>query len=381
MPEPTEPIRVLIVEDNPGDVRLLREQLRSRSNGGPTFVVEDLERMDDAIDRLHRQADVDVVLLDLSLPDVHGLESVRRLLSEVEDCPAVVVMTGNADHHVAANSVAAGAQDFLIKGSVEADLLARSIQYARERHRSRLQLENALARETEMVGRLQELDRLKSRFVAMASHELRTPLASISGFAATLRTRWTDIEDDDRLAYIRIIDEQGARLSRLVDDLLVLSRIESGAVEVRAEAVGVQTAVNAVLTELDAQEHSVVVDVPPTVQVFADRDHLEQMLVNYVTNAIKYGDAPITVQVRPHGSSYVDVLVCDAGTGVPEDIESVLFEEFVRGRGHSAARIPGTGLGLSIVRGLARAQGGDAWHEPNVPVGSVFALRLPSPAG
>jgi phosphoserine phosphatase RsbU/P len=381
MPEPTRQIRVLIVEDNPGDVRLLREQLRSRGNGGPTFVVEELERIDDSIDRLRRQPDVDVVLLDLSLPDAHGLATVRRLLSDVEDCPAVVVMTGNADHDVAADSVAAGAQDFLVKGSVEADLLVRSIQYARERHRSRLELERALARETEMVGRLRELDRLKSRFVAMASHELRTPLASISGFAATLRTRWTNIADDDRLAYIRIIDEQGARLTRLVDDLLVLSRIESGAVEVRAEAVGVEAAIHAVLTDLDTREHSVVVDVPPTVQVFADPDHLGQMLVNYVTNAIKYGEAPITVQVRPHGSSYVDVLVCDSGAGVPQDIESVLFEEFVRGRGHSAAQIPGTGLGLSIVRGLARAQGGDAWHEPNVPVGSVFALRLPSPAG
>jgi signal transduction histidine kinase len=123
----------------------------------------------------------------------------------------------------------------------------------------------------------------------------------------------------------------------------------------------------------------VTVDVAPDVHVVADRDHLEQMLVNYVSNAIKYGELPITVSSRPHGDAYVDVLVLDQGDGVPDDVQPLLFEEFVRGRGHAAARIPGTGLGLSIVRGLARAQGGDAWHEPNEPNGSIFALRLPSP--
>ena len=120
------------------------------------------------------------------------------------------------------------------------------------------------------------------------------------------------------------------------------------------------------------------VSVEPSVRVLVDPDHLEQMLLNYMSNALKYGDAPITVHSRPHGDSYVDVLVRDRGDGVPDDVAPLLFEEFVRGRGHSAARIPGTGLGLSIVRGLARAQGGDAWHEPNEPSGSVFALRLPT---
>jgi signal transduction histidine kinase len=370
-------IRVLLVEDNPGDVRLLQELL-AESAHDRDFLVTAVDRIDTAIDAV-RSRTFDVVLLDLSLPDGIGIDSCRRLLAATDDCPPVIVMTGNRDRVAAAEAVGAGAQDFLVKGHVDPELLVRSIEYARERHRNQLQLRRALERETEMVGRLQELDRLKNRFVAMASHELRTPLASISGFAATLRTRWDDIEDLDRLAYIRIIDEQSARLSRLVDDLLVLSRIESGSLDAQPEPIDLRGAVQAVLDELDA-EPTVHVDLPQPVRVVADRDHLEQMLVNYVSNAIKYGDAPITVQSRPHGASYVDVLVCDSGSGVPDDVAPVLFEEFVRGRGHAAARIPGTGLGLSIVRGLARAQGGDAWHEPNQPRGAVFALRLPIPS-
>lgn len=372
-------IRVLLVEDNPGDARLLRELLSTSVGEGARFDVRLVVRLTEAIDEL-RTSPADVVLLDLSLPDATGVDTCRRLLAGVEHCPPVIVLTGNTNRSAAAEAVAAGAQDFLVKGHVGADTLVRAIQYARERHRSRQQLERALEQEQEIVVRLQELDRLKNRFVAMASHELRTPLASISGFAATLRTRWHEIEDEDRLSYIRIIDEQGERLARLVDDLLVLSRIESGALDGRPEPVALHHAVEAVIAELDGVEDcNVTIDVDHDVHVVADRDHLEQMLVNYVSNALKYGQCPITISSRPHGTAYVDVLVLDRGTGVPEDVQPLLFEEFVRGRGHAAARIPGTGLGLSIVRGLARAQGGDAWHEPNEPSGSIFALRLPSP--
>lgn len=372
-------LRVLLVEDNPGDARLLQEQLAdaNRSSAGVRYDATVVDRLEAALQQLEEFA-FDVVLLDLTLPDASGTETCRRLLEHVPACPPVIVLTGNADHRAATDAVAAGAQDYLVKGTFDTDLLMRSIEYARERHRARLQLEQALARETEIVDRLQELDRLKTRFVAMASHELRTPLASIAGFSATLRERWEATTDEDRLAYIRIIDDQSARLTRLVDDLLVLSRIESGSLDASPGEVSLHDVVQAVVTDLDAHERGIEVSVEPSVRVLVDPDHLEQMLLNYMSNALKYGDAPITVHSRPHGDSYVDVLVRDRGDGVPDDVAPLLFEEFVRGRGHSAARIPGTGLGLSIVRGLARAQGGDAWHEPNEPSGSVFALRLPT---
>ena len=245
-----------------------------------------------------------------------------------------------------------------------------------ERNQSKLR--EALEREVGIVEQLQELDRLKTRFVAMASHELRTPLASITGFAATLRERWDDIPEGDRLDYITIMDEQGKRLSRLVDDLLVLSRIESGSLHPKLEPVELDSSIRLVLAGLGA-EHDVAVTVPSTAIVNADRDHVEQMLVNYVSNALKYGSAPITVESRER-DGHVEIIVRDSGSGVPEDVAPVLFEEFARASSHAARHIEGTGLGLSIVRGLARAQGGDVFYEPNEPNGSVFGLRLPAAA-
>jgi len=371
-----EAVDILLVEDNPGDVRLLQELLRLEPGAPERFDVRVAGRFEDAL-AIARDGGVDLVMLDLSLPDAHGLDTCRRLLSEIDPCPPVIVLTGLDDPSVATEAVAAGAQDFLVKGTVDRDAIVRSIRYAIERHRVRREHMEAIAREQRMVEQLQELDRLKNRFVAMASHELRTPLASITGFASTLRHRWNDIAEEDRRSFLAIIDDQGQRLARLVDDLLVLSRIESGSLDARPEPVVLDRAITLVLLELDAHAPSVVNDVPPDLHVVADRDHLEQMLLNYVSNALKYGAAPISVESRLV-DSFVEVIVRDCGEGVPDDVEPILFEEFARAQGHMEARIGGTGLGLSIVRGLARAQGGEAWYEPNEPRGAAFCLRLPA---
>ncbi|MCZ4495532.1 MAG: signal transduction histidine kinase [Thermoleophilia bacterium] len=371
---PPEPIHILLVEDNRGDARLIREHLEI-DRGELGWSLDHVATYAEALERL-RGDKPDVVLLDLSLPDAHGLDACLQLLHDVVDCPPLIVLTGQTDRDIAARAVAAGAQDFLVKDKVDHDVLVRSVRYAIERHRANVALVRMLEREQQMVGQLQELDRLKNHFVAMASHELRTPLASIAGFATTLRERWHEIPDGDRHAYVGIIDDQGRRLSRLVDDLLVLSRIESGAIDAHPEPVELERAIRLVLTELDMHAPQVTVDVPEFTCVLADRDHLDQMLVNYVSNAVKYGASPISVESRVTGD-FIEVLVRDSGIGVPDDVAPILFEEFARGKLHAEERIQGTGLGLSIVRGLARAQGGDAWYEPNLPHGATFALRLP----
>jgi signal transduction histidine kinase len=372
-------IRILLLEDNPGDVALMRAYLRDEAGSTTYYELTHRERLEEAV-AVANAHDFDIALLDLTLPDAAGLESCRRFLADVVDCPPVIVLTGVADDRVATEAVAAGAQDYIIKGNADRDGLERAIRYAIERGRISHELQLSLAREQLVVEQLTELDRLKSRFVAMASHELRTPLASITGFAQTLRERWNDIQDADRLNFISIIDEQGKRLTRLVDNLLVLSRIESGMVEARPEPVGLDHAIRLILTELGNVDHLVQVDVPAELMVLTDRDHLEQMVVNYVTNAIKYGSGPIVVEGRSD-NGWASVRVRDCGTGVPADVAPMLFEEFSRGRSHTDEGIQGTGLGLSIVRGLARAQGGDAWYEPGLPTGSVFAFSLPmSPA-
>ncbi|MBC7460316.1 MAG: response regulator, partial [Thermoleophilia bacterium] len=290
-------VRVLLLEDNPGDVALIRSYLRDEADTSTAYEVIHVSLLDAAISHAIDEP-VDIALLDLSLPDAQGLDSCERFLAQVPDCPPVIVLTGQRDDALAMRAVASGAQDFLVKGSVDRSVLERAIRYAIERGRISHELHAALTREQLVVEQLKELDRLKSRFVAMASHELRTPLASITGFATTLRDRWQDIHEQDRLKFLGIIEEQGRRLARLVDNLLVLSRIESGIIAARPEVVPLDEAIRLVVSDLGNIDHRIRVDVPDELTVVADRDHLEQMLVNYVTNALKYGSDPIVVEGR-----------------------------------------------------------------------------------
>lgn len=249
---------------------------------------------------------------------------------------------------------------------VGASTIARDVGTQKEAERM-LALANA---------ELQRADELKSHFLAMASHELRTPLTAIAGFTSTLLDLGDQITDEQQREFLGIIGRQTSRLQRLVDDLLTLSSIESGALQAHPEPVELSLTLKRVVRELGAP-HVTTSCVPEHVTARADPDHLQQILVNYVGNAIKYGSPPIEVRARAVDGAVV-IRVSDHGEGVPDPFVPKLFERFQRGPGRAGAE--GTGLGLSIVRGLAQAQGGDAWYEPNQPHGACFCVRLPSAA-
>jgi signal transduction histidine kinase len=244
-----------------------------------------------------------------------------------------------------------------------------------ERRRAERELERSAEELRRANEELRAADEMKSHFVAVASHELRTPLTSILGFATTLLRFWSRLSDQQRRDHVGIIEEQGRRLSRLVDDLLTLSRIEAGVLETRPEDVPLEKAVMTAVDAFPGLAPDLRVAVDPTIQVTADPDHLQQILVNYLSNALRYGAAPFAVEAAPAGE-WVDVRVRDAGPGVPVAFEARLFERFAQAP--SVDRAGGTGLGLSIVRGLVETQGGRAWYEPAHPRGSCFAVRLPA---
>jgi signal transduction histidine kinase len=243
-----------------------------------------------------------------------------------------------------------------------------------ERRKAEKELERAAAELRQANEELRAADEMKSHFVAVASHELRTPLTSILGFATTLLRFWGRLSDEQRRGQVGIIEEQAQRLARLVDDLLTLSRIEAGVLETRPQEVDVSRAVDQAVGSFPSRDGVVEVSVAPGISVRADPDQLQQILVNYLSNAMRHGAPPFELEARQDGG-WVEITVRDGGGGVPDTFRSRLFEAFAQAP--SAHGAGGTGLGLSIVRGLAEAQGGRAWFEPNEPRGSCFAIRLP----
>jgi PAS domain S-box-containing protein len=247
--------------------------------------------------------------------------------------------------------------------------------------RMNIELEEEVAQRTAELRQanqqLQDLVELKDRFVAMVSHELRTPLTSIHGFSVTMERLWDALPDDQKRGFVAIIGRQSERLTRLVNDLLTLSRLSSGTLRLSEQRVPVRDAVEQAVRDLAAD--GVEIDVPAELAVLADSDGLQQILVNYLANAIKYAGPPIRVSGAA-ATGGVEIRVADEGAGIPAGFVAFLFDEYSRRpQTDTAVPQPGSGLGLAIVRQLAEAHRGTAWYEPNTPHGSVFAVRL-SPA-
>jgi PAS domain S-box-containing protein len=211
----------------------------------------------------------------------------------------------------------------------------------------------------------------RQQLLAVTAHELRTPVAVVKGFVSTLDEHWDDLEEQERRDIVASLARSGERLSRLVEDLFTAARLESGALHIRSRPFDLGELVEEVTREMGIGE---VVDAPRTM-VLGDRGRVHQMVANYLTNAARYGAAPVTVTLTTAGG-HADLVVADAGPGVEVSVEPRLFAKFSTGPSQE-----GTGLGLFIVRELARAQGGDAWYEPGPDGGARFLLRLPLDGG
>jgi signal transduction histidine kinase len=214
-------------------------------------------------------------------------------------------------------------------------------------------------------------------FVAVASHDLRGPVSAVLGFASTLSKRWDVLPESDKLEFLEIIERRGRFLSRMLDSLLTLSRIEAGALDVHREMLEADGVIARALEDIGAERAAEVeVTCAPGLRLEADPDHVQRILVNYITNAFKYGRPPVLVEARNTGP-YVEFVVRDHGEGIPPGFEDRLFHKFARAETEVTRQEKGAGLGLSIVQGLARANDGEAWYEANRPRGSCFGVRLP----
>jgi signal transduction histidine kinase len=238
-------------------------------------------------------------------------------------------------------------------------------------------LEDANAELHRTNDALQALNQTMRDFVAVASHDLRSPLTAILGFTAALTQYWDQFENAQKRDFIGSIQRQSESLSRMVEDLLTVSKIEAGALDVHRDVVGLREALADLIDTFQARAAEVAITSSPALAVAVDRDHLRRILVNFVGNALKYGAPPVAVEARLR-DEWIEIRVRDCGNGVPEEFRPRLFGRFARSDAARASSVAGTGLGLSIVRGLARANGGDVWYEPNEPHGSVFGVRLPA---
>jgi len=225
---------------------------------------------------------------------------------------------------------------------------------------------------------LQEYDRLKSEFVAIVAHDFRRPLMAIRGFAELVLEE-PDIPADARQEFMRTVISETEGLSRLADDTLLITRIETGEFEFHYSEIDVGPFMLEAVP-LGLSDHSVLLDIPARFPaVIADSTRLRQVLTNLLTNAIKYSPAggSITIRCRERGAQHVVIEVVDHGLGIPSDQVGRLFQKFQRVRTEEHLAVSGTGLGLYICRLIVEGHGGQIWVESEAGRGSTFGLTLP----
>ena len=230
------------------------------------------------------------------------------------------------------------------------------------------------------ITRTERLELVRQEFLSNVSHELRTPLTSIMAFVETLESGATE-DPESCQRFLSIIRKNASRMNTLIDDILDLTAIEAGNVQLRAAPVDLHELVNEVCASLpnqaSARKVSLRNEVPPGTLVYADARRLEQMLTNLIDNGIKFSRENGTVSISYRSGARDQILVQDTGDGIPAQHLERLFERFYRVDRARSRELGGTGLGLAIVKHLALLHGGEVTVESELGKGSTFTIHLP----
>ena len=377
-----EKIKVLMVEDNPTDALISKKRLQR--DDAFEYDITHVVSGEDAIAALGKNS-FDITLLDYNLPKKTGFETLKEIKAKNINMP-VVMITGQGDEQVAVTLIKEGAFDYLPKRDGYEDSIPLMIrktiaEFRAKSERERLQKEIALKKEEleKTNAKLMELDRMKSDFVANVVHELRTPLTIIKGnldninqgFAGEVQAKQKEILGD----VFKVIN----RLSRLVNDLLDLSRIESGKMELNKEGLDIVALAMEVMktfeTLADGKKIGLAREFPErAVIVSADKDKLTQVFINLIGNAIKFTDkGSVTVRIIELQGE-VQVEIQDTGPGIPQDQADKIFDKFVR---VVAEKKEGTGLGLPIAKDIIILHKGRIRVESESGKGSRFIFIMP----
>jgi hypothetical protein len=497
-------LNILLVEDNAGDVRIIKELLREQSY--MTFNITHSGSLADAVEKLSIFS-YDTILLDLGLPDSIGFDTFSNLIRLYPSLNAIIILTGLDDTEVGLKAVNQGAQDYIIKGKLDSDKLIKSIIYSNERNRLNIELKTQLEARKEAEDELkqsfafsesllrtipfgmdildeegtvlfqndnfkelfvddaigkkcwelvrddkkqcsdcplikginigetetyelhdvlgnrifeiihtgmmyhgkkamleifqdrterkekelelimakeqaEESDRLKSAFLANMSHEIRTPMNGILGFTELLKE--PNLSSDDQQDFIQIIQVSGARMLNTINNIVDISKIESGLTKVDIQGTNINEKMEFTYKffkpEVEIKGLQFLVkNGLPTNEAFinTDNEKVYGLLTNLIKNAIKFTyEGSIEFGYEKKGK-YLEFFVKDTGVGIPQNHQKIIFERFRQGSDSLTRKYEGSGLGLSIAKSYVEMLDGKIWLESEEGKGTTFYFTIP----
>jgi len=391
-------IKVLLIEDNPGDARLIGETLAEVK--GALFDLECANKLSTGLERL-AAGDIDVILLDLSLPDSRTFDTFAKAQAQAPEVP-IVVLTGLDDEELAVKAVRGGAQDYLVKGQVDSNLLARAMRYAIERKRMEEELrrysehlEELVEERTRQLKESQE-QLLKSErlaaigeVAAMVGHDLRNPLQAITNAVFVINNMGevmsylrekpsTPPFNRERLSkeltqlreMIDVIDDSVRYANKVVSDLLDFAKIPKP----DFQEVDLNSLIRDVLSTMKIPRNVTVTtqldETLPRCKV--DPTQMKRVYFNLVTNALQAipEGGRLTIKSAKKGS-IVEVQIMDTGVGIPPQNMKKVFNVLF------TTKAKGAGLGLAVCKKLVEGHRGSIGVESEVGKGSIFTVKLP----
>lgn len=379
-------MNILLVEDNPGDARLVQEMLDGTVQSIAHFRIA--RSLKEARDVPQEDKPVTTVLLDLSLPDSQGIDTLIAIREAFPDS-AIVVLTGYENEEMTLRSLREGAQSYLSKNELSPSILDTTLRYSLERHRFLVRLRDEQHRNAELrvsedharsaLESERQLNAMKSKFVSLVSHEFRTPLAVIQT-SADMIDRHAGSSDPTKVhGYSLRIQTKVRELTAMLSNLLDLEKLEQKDLNCNPVDFDLIQLCDVLLTEMRplAKNEQRLVHVAETHEraVLLDYTMLNNILTNLLSNSIKYSPQGKVITLRTSvGPDTVTLIVEDEGFGIPKDDQDQLFDRFFRGSNVEASQ--GTGIGLSIVEQYVKLMGG-CISFTSVPGRTVFTVELP----
>jgi signal transduction histidine kinase/GGDEF domain-containing protein len=355
-------IQVLVIEDSPGDFRLIQEMLLEAKD--KSFQVELAKNLSKALERL-KQGGIDVVLSDLGLPDSQGLATFEQLHTHSPDVPIVILTSTYDDETTAVKAVSKGAQDYLVKGQVDGKLVSRVLRYAVERMR---------------------LKQVKDEFVGTVSHELRTPMTSIREVISQTLDGILGETTSEQREFLTMALSDVDRLSRMIDDLLDISKLDAGKMKMKMEMCEMVALVLKIISSFVPQAKARGLEMKGSfskekIKAYVDKDRITQVFSNLIGNAVKFTQKGHIEISLVDSEDAVECSVSDTGPGIAKKDLPQLFDKFQQ-FGHPVnGEEKGTGLGLAISKGIVELHKGKIWVKSEVNVGTKFTFVLPKFTG